>query len=480
MAEMTLIDARFGIGNQLHNHVHRNNQFMPTSQDIDELKMEQLNGGILASTMNAVAERAGEVSAQPQGFVNIEDGWNMRRGLGMLRFTITEHAMVSEQMTVLGYIHGGHSSQEGFDPNTMFVPVRCWTTATTSQINPRDGMPMTSTNVTESSQFLMGDPNLMRELHTVRPMDVGNGLVGIAATDAEGNAGDFAGVIGTNLNQQGVIISKTHNLNPTHHARELLKMTLAAGSMEAKSMGIESVLPDMLSSAGMGEQRLSQNPFMATMRHQLGMHTFNGFQGFTIGDINNVFTNFLDVVDVRFMDPALYGQTNHLLNTSEYGGASFHEIYASEVAFLTLHLMIQCGLTSISFSASNDQNALNSMTTEEGMGFVQGEALSVLENDMYLFNRTENFRQQLARNFFNKFNSPYEHMRTVISVEVKCHLFGETYVRIFLNGDESNARPWVNATYAINRSSTNIAGSDVSRTQCMNAFQNIKEHFDIN
>lgn len=480
MAEMTLIDARFGMGNQLHNHVHRNNQFMPSSQDIDELKMEQLSGGILGTTMNAVAERAGEVSAQPQGFVNIEDGWNQRRGLGMLRFSITENSMVSESMTVLGYIHGGQSSIEGFDPQTLFVPVRCWTTSTTSQINPVDALPMTSTHVTESSQFLMGDPNLMKELHTVRPMDVGNGLIGIAATDAEGRAEDFAGVIGTNLNQNGVIISKTHNLNPTHHARELLKMTLAAGSMEAKTMGIEAVLPDMLSSTGMGEQRLSQNPFMATMRHQLGMHSFNGFQGFSIGDINNVFTNFLDVVDVRFMDPSLYAQTNYLLSTNEYGGSSFHEIYATEIAFLTLHLMINAGLTSIVFSASNDQNALSSMTADEGMGYVQGHAMSVMENDMYLFNRTETFRQALARNFFNKLNSPYEHMRTIISVEVECHLFGETTVKVFLNGDESNARTWANATYAINRTSTNIAGSDVSRTQCMNAFQNIKEHFDIN
>ena len=64
-----------------------------------------------------------------------------------------------------------------------------------------------------------------------------------------------------------------------------------------------------------------------------------------------------------------------------------------------------------------------------------------------------------------------------MNVEVDSHMVGETTVAICFNGDLSTTKQFTNATYCINRTSTNISGTDVGLSSAKNYLRNIKDHF---
>lgn len=472
--ELTLVKAVFGMGNSNHAHVHRHNTLQIDSQMIDRLKMEQLSaGGVLPTTLNEAAFASGGISSRPQGMVSIEDGWNIRRGIGMLKFIIEKNALSSSELVILGYLTGGGASAEGIEPETMFVPVRSWTIGT-QNISDFDGLPTPKTSVVSSSQFLMGDPYQMQKLQSIRPMDVGNEVLGLMACTAEGNENSFDGVLGTDLNKT-VIVSKTHNLNPSHHARELLKIATnvtAAGS----SMGLEGALADGLTGMGIKEISPTQNEFFQAMAISLGIHMYEGFQGFSISEINGVFNNLPDVMNLQLLDEGAYAEQNNLFNSEEYGGANMHEIVSSEVAAMTVHLLMQAGLTHLSFSATNNPNHIGGVIgSEDGVEMITGEFGSVFDHDDGAINRVERFKTLLKNNFFSKYTTGYLHTTTIIDVVVTCAIFGETSVEVSINNEPP--RRWVHATYCINRTSTNIAGKEVGMWESKNFMSNIRDYF---
>lgn len=473
---ITLIEATFGMGNQNHDHVHRHNTLNPSTQNIDLLKMEQFQGGVNGLTLSRIAQQSGGITANPQGYVNIEDGWNTRRGIGLLKFIVENNSLHSKQLSVLGYLTGGQASHEGISEDTFFVPVRAWST---SSKNTADlmGFPTTKTTISSSTQFLMGDPFMQKELKSVRAIDVGTETLGIMAITEEGHSStdNFDGMLSASLNNS-IVPSKTDNLSPTHHARELLK--IASNTIDSSDGLLESDIGNALMGASIGEENIIDNEFFHVMMSSLGSYNMSGFQGYTLLELTNTFTNLPQCLNLNLLNPTLFTDANNLVNSHEYGGANLWETISNELAYLTVHLLIKAGLTHFSFSATNDPNLVGGITmSDDGVEIVPGQFQSVFDNDEEALNRVEGFMQQLKNQFFSKYTGGYAHQQTILAVEVECFIFGETSVNIFFNGDENNARRWVNASYAINRTSTNIAGKEVGLNEARNFMSNIKEYF---
>lgn len=472
----TLTRAIFGVGNQTHAHVHRHNIMTVGSQEIDKLRSEQELGGIIPSTINAIAQSVGQLTSQPQGYVSLEEGFNTRRGIALLNFVVESNTVQTSELAVVGYLVGGSWSAEGISDDVRFVPVRCWTTLATNS-HDESGFPTVKTIIDGSQQFLMGDPHQRVDLKALRPLDVGNEALGYAVTESDGTSERYSGMSTGNL-RNNVLVSKTQNLNPTHHSRELLRLAVNAGSQVEMGMDLESAISDGLIGDGIGEVSAAENPFFNTMMFALSMHSLAGFEGFTIGEINSVFENLVDVMYTSMLDVSAFTDDNNLLTTQEYGSAGMHETIATELAMCTVHLLLQSGLMSLTFSATNNPSDFDGVSGDDyGVGFVQGQAMPLLEQDQYVINRVERMKQLLAAHFFSKYSGPYAHLRTIISVEVDCHLFGETRITIFFNGDQHTARTWTNATYYINRTSSSISGSENGLLEAKNFLANIREHF---
>lgn len=476
MTSITLTRAIFGMGNAQYEHVHRHNELHIDSMEVDRLRLEQMHGGLMPSTLNQVAMHAGQLTARPQGYVSIEGGYAQRRGIGKLDFVIESNAMHTYEMCVVGYLHGGTSSHEGISDDCRFIPVRCWSTLVTNT-HDTHGLPMAKHSIDSSHQFLMGDPNQKNDLKALRPVDVGNEALGFMACQAEGSEMLYTGTIGSDL-RNNVLVSKTQNLNPTHYSRELLRLATRAG-VDASNTGLmEVALADGLIGASIGEISPTENPFMQAMMFSHSTHSLAGFGGFTIGEIYHTFDNLLDVMNLNFLNPTMFAEDNTLLTSSEYGSAGMHETVASEVAMMTVHLLLQCGLASLQWSATNNPHEFSSLSGDSsGVMFLQGNAMSMLDGDMFVENRVEQFKQLIAENFFAKYSGAYAHLHTIISLEVECHMFGEIVVRVCFNGETDKVREFTNASYYINHTSSSISGSEAGLNAAKNFVNDINDYF---
>lgn len=473
--DIILTQAIFGMGNQNHEHVHRNNEFHIQPMGIDQLKMEQVAGGVLGTTLSSIAEVSGGISANPRGTVSVEGGWNQRRGIGLLRFQVSQNALESSELSVLGYLVGGGATVEGVMGETMFVPVRTYSSLTRN-VPDLHGLPMAKTVVESSAQFLMGDPNQIKDLKSVRPMDFGNEALGYASMEAEGRS-DYSGSISGDLSNN-VSMSKTHNLNPTHFSKELIKLAISSsGTVDHGSL--EMGIGDGLSDFGMSEAALSDNPFMMAMMYGTGHASMKGFMGYSVEEICNVFTTFPSVLNLTLLESSNFAEDNTLLTTQAYGTAGFAEIISTELAFVTVHLLITCGLASFCFTGTNNPTDFDGlMGDSDGVVIIPGAAMSVINHDPDTINKVERFMRELKTHFFKKYTSPYMHERTVINIEVNAFMFGETTVAIAFNGDMDSTKQYTNATYMINRTSINIAGTEMGLLQSKNYLDNIKSFLE--
>jgi len=476
MAEVNLSLQRafFGIGNANHQHVHRHNKLNMDSMDIDRLRLEMESGGIMPSTLSQIAAKSGEVIARPQGFVEVEDGFNVRRGIGMMDFLVESNASYAYNLVVVFYLHGGSSSHEGLSEDTLMVPVRCWTTETR---NTQDtlGMPRVKRTIDSSHQFLMGDPTLRKSLKAVRPIDIGNEAMGFAVSDNDGYSG-YSGVAGSDLNNN-VMMSKTQNLTPNYYARELLRLGVRAKVDSAMNQPLEMALSDGIITPSIGEIGVTENPFVMTMMANSGNFSLAGFQGYSVGEVANVFSEFVDVLNIDMLNVTNFAEDTTMLTTREYGTASLAETIATEVAMTTVHVLLNTGLSSLEFSASNNATDFGTVDNEAGVVFVPGSAMSLIEDDLFVANRVESFKQGIIDNFFAKYSSPYPHLRKIVNIGVSCYIFGETIVEVSFNEDGSDSVVFSNATYYINHTSTAIAGTEHGLQESRGFLSDLQAYF---
>ena len=476
MADIVLTQVRMGMGNPMHTHVHRHNKLHLEPQNIDRLLFDAQGGGILESTLNDVAGMSGGLTVNPRGAVNIEETYNQRRGIAVLRFSVMHNALKETELVVLCYVTGGEPRDDGLDPATMLVPVRSWEIEIANAANPFDGLPSIVGTVKSSDQYLFGDPMAEKQLRAMRPEDVGNELLGYVATEAEHRQDDYVGNVAANLNKT-VLVSKTQNLDTVHHAKQLLKF---AGNLVHDSdynTPLSDSIAGTLYSGGMRESLLSSNPFFNAMARMTGTWTWAGFQGYTLGEICSVFPSFPEVTDITLMDESRYPMVDEVAMSTAYGATNMTETTGQEIAMLTTDILIRCGLTHVVFSATNNSNDFGGFMPEDGVQILHGQWMSIIERDNNSKNRLERFLDMFKRRFFTKFNSGYAHLNTIVSVAVTCSLFGETSVEVFFNGETDAAERYVNATYYLARTSSNIAASDTGVAETVSFLDNLREYF---
>lgn len=479
MAQITtqLEQVVFGIGNAQHAHVHRHNQLHLDNMDVDKLRHEQEMGGVLPKTLHDISMGSGQLSAQPQGYVSVEDGMNTRRGICLAKFNIYSNASESSQMAIVFFMVGGNSSAEnGLDGTTRLLPVRCWSTLTT-QSNDGEGYPTVRQAVESTHQFLLGDPYGKKDMAAVRPYDVASAALGHAVTAGDGSTNNYCGVANSDIGNQ-MLMSKTQNLNPTHYSKELLKLAVLTGDDVSKNgSDLAWSIGDHMTSSTMSEISAHDNPFMQTMMSVLSVHSLGNFRGWSIDEMVEVWDNFIDVCNIENLDVGRFAADDTTLTTSDYGRANQHEIIASEAAMMCVHLLLARGLMSYTFSATNNPSDFDSPDADGGVSFSPGASMSVLDNDVGLYNRTEQFNREFTDAFFAKYTGPYAHLRTIINLHMECHMFGETKVTISFGSDYHLAKTFSNATYYINHSSSSIAGTENGLLESKNYITNIKDYF---
>lgn len=477
---MQLTEVIIGIGNPVHTHVRRHNEITADSATLDALVTEQMNGGITPSTLNEFSILSGGLTTSPQGIIDVPDGWNIRRGLAMLRFVVSTNAIQQEELVVLGYLVGGEVSFEGIDPNTVFVPVRSWSVVITNRQDLNTGLPYAQSVINDSQQFLLGtDKNLVSN----RPIDILNNMgVMCANVDMGVPLTSYTGMSSQDLKYSGLTMSKTKNLDPTHCSRAILGSTIRAMSSSMESGNDRDVFIGNIFEKATGydvvEQNPLQNAFLAVMNTQLGGLNFHGFNGYTVGELAGVFENLPDVLNLNILAQS-FEDPNWLMTTSEYGSSSYSERIASEVAVMAAHALVRSGLTFVEFLASNNVTEIGGLNSENGLMYHMGAAMPLLNNETNLPGRVETFKDEFARSFFARYRSDIRGGFSV-SINAKCYVFGETTVTVVIDGKPESERTFTNATYKLNLTSTNISEGEKSINSTINMLNNIQSYLGFN
>lgn len=474
--QITLVQAIFGMGNPNHDHVHRYNTVNIGNEDLDNIKLEQMQGGVTVNTISRVGMNSGNLSVMPEGYVNIEEGFNLRRGLAMLKFHIETGALVQLELTGMFYLYGGGFSTDGIDSDVKLVPVRFWEIERRATSSPTTFLPVVESRVTSTNQVLLSDiVGARTDLRSLRPVDIGEFSTGKLATEEDWGGETFAGTVNGKLSNAPVL-SKTDNMDPSFFARQTLRM--ATNVSDLGTGDLVNSLASSLTNPSLRESQISDNAFFRAMQSSLSNWSLSGFSGYTVGEIDGVFVNFPDVLNLNMLDENKFAVTDNRFETSEYGTASSLEVLATEVAMITVNLLIQCGLTVLEFAASN--NSADMAATfggDSAVTFIPGQAMSVHDEDDGIINRVEQFQSRFINTFFGKYTDTNAANTTIISISVFSSVFGETIIEIFVNGDQTTTRRYSNATYAIGRTSNNIASGDAALGTSESFIKNLKEYF---
>lgn len=469
MAEIALNQVLVGIGNVVYDQHHRENRVTLDNSLVNQAVNERFNGGITAATINMLGLTGGGLANQAAGVINVEGGWNQRRGLCMLRMTVTDNALKQDQMAVMGYLVGGSNTIAGIIPNdVLFVPVRSWT-VTTETTSGMDFLPTTKQGVTESSQFLMADPQMLNELQTIRPVDVIN--YGFGDLNAAEDGMSFDGTTNSDLNRNGLVVSKSGNLNPLTNAQQIMNH---AARVSRNQVTHNSLSENMASSMGeMRETEIYEHPFLAMMMSALGMPSYAGFVGFSFEELRQVFQGFDSVVTPP-SDRNTEGH-NHTLDTSSLGAVDPYEIIAHELAFICLHAMLDIGLLFAQFVSSNGVSGMG--VNNGSIYWESGASSGVMANDQHLHTRMEQLKDYIQSSFYQKYAAHKLGLATVVGADVTMNVFGECVIEITLNGNDRVVKRVAIPSYCVNRTSSNIAAGHMQKELANTYVETLQNYF---
>lgn len=472
MAEMRLDQVLYGIGNNLHDQFHRTNRIDMDPSIVDQAYNERYNGGIQGSTIARLSAAAGGLTAQHGGLVDMEDGWSLRRGLCIMKFTVIENSLAETKMSVLGYLTGGGDVMLGQVPDeVIFQPVRSWTSETSASTGI-NGLAINKRAITENSQFLLASPTLTRDLKSIRPVDIVNHGIGFQEMQETAPEREYMGSTSSDLNSQGVIVSKAQNLNPVAHAQTVIRHAASVSSNQVSNNVLSENMA--LSMNGISDMEVYEHPFLSMMSSALGMATWNGFVGFSFGELRSVFTGFDSVTIGNKRVATAVAGVDHRMMSNELGTANQNETTGNELAFITMHALIDCGLMGLDFVASN---AVDHLNVNGGIYFKAGIPQPILDNDTAVNARAERFKEYLEQSFFQKYAARQWGSATLIGVKVKCSILAEIVISMTYNNDPSTEMNWVFPSYTINRTSSNIASTDSQKSMAENYVSNLQEFF---
>jgi len=515
MSNVTLVSAMAGLTNYYNPQVIRNPAMNIHTQLIDELTMQNHNGGINPASLLHTAVMSGGLNIQASSFANIKEGWNETKGLLKLDMVTQDSPVMVEYMHVLGYITN-NASTAGLTRDAEFHPVMSWRSQETVTTNiPGMGLDPTSIQrkIGGRTDYMFNDGAAGNDLVTLRPSDVIDyGLEKATEQDLqtrmdeEGLSGIQPQVqpAGSSIDRAGVIASRRNNTNPSSYATDILKAgtnlqrntMISSNSMDVGVNmgnwdGLFGELGNLSYQAQRHEPQMLRDPFFAEMMENLGYAgNLKGFTGYRIGDLAMVFDNFNDVLDLTILTSEQFTSTDYTQDTESFGTSSLVEVVATEIEVNILDLLLKHGLNMISFRGSNCDN-FGDGGLDNIVIFPYNPA-SLEDDDVRLYQKTEAFVEDLRSQIFTKLNGLNINGLTPIRFQVDAELFGTTCIDI-AQVDDTNigngfsteeagqrvGKVHMFPTFAINATSPILGHSEDARVAGSNFFSNVQQYFSL-
>lgn len=506
---MQLVMAKVGLTNFYPDQVIRNNQINLDSMTVDELVSQNLNGGVMGSTLLNAAALCGGLSAQASGFAGIAGGWNDSKGLMLLRFVNDgDNPVMVEYTNVIGYIHGNDA--DGLSANAIFVPQFSWQTTERVVGGISLGSPTdVKRTIANRTDYLMNDGYQTGNI-TLRPSDIMDYAANhsmqneiLQRMEEEGLEGQHPTTVvaGTDISRVGVIPSRRSNLNPSAYAGEILNASIGYqqrirghnggehGSEQGYNDGIYGELSTASQQLSCLEPRLLRDEFFRVMAETMGVITHRNFSGFTIGDLNIAFPEFAGTLDLTMYDAENYQLANYTETSASMGTSQIGEFVAQEITMNIMDLMIRHDLSSIKFRGSNCEYGGDGSLGN--IVIIPFEGFSLKDDDYDLGNKMEQFVFALKTQIFQKLNGANANSLTPIRFEVSAELFGTCNIWITLV-DQSNLNDQFQMndggdvigmvcrsfpTFAINNFSSMLGTNDFALQAGANQMSNIQNYF---
>lgn len=508
-----LVSARAGLTNYYHNQVIRNPSMDMDSTIIDQLSNENINGGVSGSSLLRASIHSSGLKAQPDDFANIRGGWNESKGLMKLDFVTQQTPVNVEYMHVIGYI-ADNSSMEGIEENATFIPVMSWKSHESIQSTLDISIPTKiHQKVGGRCDYLLNDGSQTEDIVSMRPSDIIDFGVNTATQQdienrsmEEGLGDTFIPVstpITASIKRTGVVGSKRANINPVNYSMDILKAgtSYQTGNQistqmdsvgnEGEMTGTFSALSTISYEASNNEPSMFRDEFFQTMREHFGSRSLQGFTGYAIRDLMEVFPNINDVLDLTLMDASQFQVNDFTQNSEAMGTSRLEEYISQEITMTIMDLLMNCGLSAISFSGSNCDN-FGGDTALSNVVILPYNPASLKDDDFELSSKVQQFIDRLTNQIFAKLNGLRAHELTPIRFNVTSELFGTTVINMMTvnetnlsDGFDPTSPNSINSgmqtrsfpTFAVNNFSP-IVGSGSSAQQAgANFYSNLQDYF---
>lgn len=485
MATLFYDHGIIGLTNINTDHYLRAQAINVNSEDVNRLLDHRLGNTNVVETgvLNDISARSAGVSTVNGQMASIEGGWAISRGIAYFELGIDGASPVQQtSIGVYGYLHGGADVLPGqsLSPEIMFVPVKSWVIEKT-MVTDGQGFPMATNVLRQSSNFLLDqNQGVGSSLHTIRPTDVVENSLGFAVTEEHnemmgGGDGSFGGSTTAALAMSGVVISKTDNDSPVNYTSQLLRAASTSASEMTMNQDSYSAIATAQGINSIKEISVYDNVFLRELRRALGVSSLMGFNGFSLGELAQVFPNFGEATTSQLTETDRFDVEDHRLNKNEHMGSSFEVLYSTELNHLANSMMSKYRLTSLSFRASNNvadgQIVINSLP----VGYQIGPSAPIIDGDPDWEFNTIGAITELLNSFYAKFNSAYFHERVLVDIDCDFHLFAESTVTVKV-GMDGNPQTRTYGTFAGNRFDPMLVSADDMTNSTMTFYNNLKNY----
>lgn len=390
-----------------------------SNNEVENLILETVDQkrSISAAALATVASQFIQPTATPEEIIHIPNGWNTKRYRFLLEVQSVDRTglMVTKEY-IVGYTdHPDVSSFGGhFDPNMVFN-IDAVNVAREHRANTALGSQMHHAMI-DSSHVLVNDqytaPNSSNQLFGLRPEDVYDQ---IDNRQLRRHIEDGFVVDGrTKITQQATKSNRANAVAPTYMANVLDSYLQVARNQKDDSDEVimEAARSTVQSSA------VSEDPFLSFVRNAAGGI---GGRTFTLRDLQQLDPSAMPVVVP--MDDGLRASLHQTGQTSGWGGADIHTLWATTLSQSVPSYMLQFGIMRFTFTATNmDMGAKIHITPAQVRTFSTG-ADTAREVTALMFRLETELLKNLSQNNMISFG-----------MEMDCDLLGDNKMWLQING----------------------------------------------
>lgn len=489
MANLVMQSAIIGLSNVYQDHYMRAHSLNINPDDMNQMLANRLGGTnrVAPVEMRDIAARSGGVATVSGGQAYIEDGWHTSRGLASFQFVVQGASPIQSQtLTVYGYMHGGSPAMAGgqLPPDIFFVPVKMWLVETQVSMNSQ-GFPVEQRNMRQSGNFLLNDESSKQGTHTIRPMDVINSVSALAAFDGADQMGGmmdgFGGSTSGLLSTIGMNISKSENNSTVDYAEKILTAAATASFEREYSNDRFSAICAATGNSNIKEISLEDSPFIKVMRSSLGYVTMAHFQGFTLGEIAQVFPNFAQVANTQLTNDSTYQVEDHRYTSNQMGGSTYETLACSELNNIGNMIMNHYRLSYVHIRATNNMPDGQGQLLINGapVGYQLGESGPIIDKDPdWQYNVIQGVEAFLTQ-FYSKYNHSLLQQRTLVDIDCNLALFGESTISVALHGNTSNTHTETFGTMAGNRFDPTLVTTEGLGQSVTGFYRNLTDYMNF-